>query len=76
MTCFFCKNKMTATTTTRIAEFGESIIIVKNIPCHKCEKCGEATISIVVSERLEQIINEFNNTMMEITIIKYSENVA
>jgi len=76
MSCFFCKNKMIATTTTRLVEFGESIIIIKNVPCHKCEQCGEATINIVVSERLEQIINEFNNTLMEVTIIKYSESAA
>ena len=76
MSCFFCKNKMITTTTTRLIEFGESIIIIKNVPCHKCGQCGEATINIVVSERLEQIINEFNNTLMEVTIIKYSESAA
>ena len=76
MSCFFCKGKMRPTTTTRLAEFGESIIVIKNVPCHKCEQCGEATINISVSERLEQIINEIKNNLMEVTIIRYSDSVA
>ena len=67
---------MVATTTTRLVELDGSIIVIKNVPCHKCEQCREATISIGVSERLEQIINELENKLTEVTIIKYSDNAA
>jgi len=64
---------MTAATTTRLAEFGESMVIVKNVPCHKCEQCGEASINIAVSERLEQIIGGMKNNLTEVMIVRYSD---
>ena len=57
MDCFLCKGKLTESTTTYMADLGNIIVIVKNVPCHKCIQCGEESFSgtaVVQLERKEQ----------------------
>ena len=46
MTCFFCKGNLENSTTTHMIELEHCILIVKNVPCHRCDQCGEITLSI------------------------------
>ena len=41
MTCFFCKGDMIESTTTHFVDLKKCIVIVKNVPCLECTKCGE-----------------------------------
>jgi YgiT-type zinc finger domain-containing protein len=72
MTCFFCKGDLENSFTTHVAEIDESIIIVKSVPCLKCNQCGEISYSGTVYEHLEKIIDTLKNNMTEVTIVKYS----
>lgn len=72
MTCFYCKGNMSEGLTTHFAQVGDSFIIIKNVPCYKCEQCGEVVYTASVTKRLEQIIAELEKAMTEIAVINYT----
>ncbi len=55
MKCFFCKGDMIESTTTRVVEIGNCVVVIKNVPCLKCDQCGEAFINDEIAARLEQM---------------------
>ena len=52
------------------------LIIVKNVPCIKCEQCGEAYFTDDVAARLDEIVKSVSGLMTEIAIIDYSDKAA
>jgi YgiT-type zinc finger domain-containing protein len=58
--------------TSHFAEIGNCIIIIKNVPCSKCDQCGEVSYSGTVAIRLEQIITELKESLTEIAVVSYS----
>jgi len=76
MKCFLCNGNMTDSFTTDVTDTNSSIIIVRNVPCHKCVQCGEVSFSITVAERLEQLLNTLRTSVTEITVIQYSTAAA
>ncbi len=72
MTCFFCAGEMVETTITYFQELESTMIIIKNVPCYKCKKCGEVAYSASVVGRLEQITKEFEKALTEIAVVNYS----
>jgi len=69
--CFFCKGTLEEGFTTHTAEIGESIVIIKGVPCLKCDQCGEVSYTGVVYKRLESIIDTLQDNQMEVVITKY-----
>ena len=41
MTCFYCKGDLKPSTTTHFVDLKKCIVIVKNVPCLECSKCGK-----------------------------------
>ena len=76
MDCFLCKGKLTESTTTYMADLGNIIVIVKNVPCHKCTQCGEESFSGTVVAQLERIIDQLRNTLTEIAVVNYDNRPA
>ena len=72
MKCFFCKGDMIESTTTRVVELGNCIVVIKNVPCLKCAQCGEVFINGEIAARLEQIVSGFENALTEIAVVNYS----
>lgn len=54
MKCFLCKGNVTDATTT----YNNCYIIIKNVPCQKCEQCGEEFISGTTMLKIESIIDK------------------
>ena len=75
MSCFMCKGNLEDKLTNFIADLGNCIIIVKDVPSQVCSQCGEFSYSNDVALQLEKIINETKNTLTEIAVVRYS-NVA
>lgn len=75
MSCFMCKGNLENKLTNFIADLGNCIIIVKDVPSQVCSQCGEVSYSNDVALQLEKIINETKNTLTEIAVVRYS-NVA
>ena len=76
MKCFFCKGNMVDGLTTDVTDLESSVIIIRNVPCHKCSQCGEVSFSLAVAERLEQIVETLRDSVTEIAVIQYSNTAA
>ena len=74
MKCLSCKSgNMEESTTTYTAVLKNCILIIKNVPCMKCEQCGEKYYTDEVAERLETIVNMAKKLMQEIAVIDYPQ---
>lgn len=76
MKCFFCKGEMVDGSATDVTDLESSVIIIRNVPCHKCSQCGEVSFPLAVAERLEQIIATLRESVTEIAIVQYSPAAA
>ena len=72
MICCYCKGNMEEANTTYVSDNGESVIVIRRVPCHKCKQCGEVFYNGTVVERLEQITEQLEKTLTEITVVNYS----
>ena len=76
MACFFCKGSMGIDTTTHVVDLGKTIIIIRNVPCKKCTQCGNVGYTLDVAERLEKIVDTLKNSITELAVVHYTDNVA
>lgn len=76
MICFYCKGDLIETTTTYMEDLGKCIVIIKNVPCNKCQQCGEISYSGTVVRQIERIIAKLQNTLTEIAVVNYNNDVA
>ena len=58
--------------TTSVTDLGNCLLIVRNVPCYKCEECNEIIYTGDVVKRLEQIIEQAKQFTQEISIVNYS----
>ena len=72
MTCVFCKGSMVESTTIHTVELKNCIVVIKNVPCLKCDQCGEVVINGEVAQRIEQIVAGFEKALTEIAVVNYS----
>ena len=63
---------MIETTTTYFQELENTMVIVKNVPCFKCKKCGEIAYTATVAGRLEEITAQLEKALTEIAVVNYS----
>ena len=76
MTCFFCKGDSRESTVTHMIELEHCIMIVKNVPCHRCDQCGEVTFDSDVIEQLDALAALFENAMTEVAVVNYVPKTA
>ena len=72
MNCIMCKGNLVDKKTNCIADLGDCIIIVKDVPSQVCSQCGEVSYSHEVALQLEKIVNQLKNTMTEIAVVHYN----
>ncbi len=75
MSCFYCKGNVISGTTVYTAQVGNTIIVIKNVPCEECEQCGEIEISHEVMLKINNIIETAKQLMQEVAVIDY-QNAA
>lgn len=63
---------MEASTTTHVVELGDSVIVIRHVPCFRCKKCGEVVFTGTVVERLEQITAELKKSLEEVNVVSYT----
>lgn len=52
MKCMSCKyGEMKETTTTYFTQSNNCYIIIENVPCLKCDQCGEEFFTVLVAEK-------------------------
>lgn len=62
--------------TSYVVDLDKCVIVVRNVPCLKCEQCGEVAFSNDVAQRLDEIVDSIKGLMTEVAIVEYSDNVA
>jgi len=76
MTCLFCKGDMLPDTTTDFTELDKCMVIIKNVPCLKCDQCGETVFTGRIVQEIEQIIDKLKDSLTEVAITSYPSKVA
>ena len=76
MTCYACNNELKPGTNTYFIELDKCMVIIKNVPCLKCERCGEVFYSDEVAERLDEIIARVRTLVTEIAVVEYTDAEA
>ena len=70
MTCFFCKGEMKPSTTIHTVQLKNCVVVIKNVPCLKCEQCGEVVLSADTVEKIEHILQTVEKAVAEITLLE------
>ncbi len=73
MTCFACKGNVEKSTTTYMTECDGCYIIIKNVPCLKCDQCGDVVFRGSVVEKIDDILDGLEKIVSKISIIDYSK---
>ena len=74
MKCFLCKGDMNNSTTTYMTTCNGCYIIIKNVPCFKCDQCGEEFITGVTMMKIETIIKKFKTMLTEIAVVDFKKS--
>ena len=54
---------------------GSGLVVIRNIPCYKCDECDEIYYTGDVAMKIEKIVETIKTLMQEVTIVDY-EKVA
>ena len=74
MTWMSCKNgEMKEATTTYFSQINNCYVIIENVPCLKCEQCGEEFITLAVSEKIDDILDSIEKIASKIFILDYKK---
>ena len=58
---------------TYFANLGYGYVIIENVPCQKCDQCGEIVYSATVIEKIEEIIESLQKVTSKIFIMDYAQ---
>lgn len=73
MNCLVCKSGMMIDAKEAyFAHINGCYIIIENVPCKKCDQCGEVFYSASVLERIDDILESVNEVASKIFIMDYS----
>ena len=70
-TCFFCKGNMKDGYNNYMTEIDGHFFIIKNVPCHICEQCGEVSYSGQIVARIEEMIEGLKGALNEVEITEF-----
>ena len=76
MTCLLCKGEMQPGTTIHAVQLKNCVVVIKNVPCLKCEQCGEAVLSADTVARIEHILQTVEKAVAEITVVNFPNCAA
>jgi len=76
MKCISCGAKTFSETTTDVTDLKTCLVIVRNVPCHKCSECDEVIYAGDVVKQLESIAATAKNAVDEITVVDFNSKVA
>ena len=76
MTCLLCKGEIKPGTTIHTVQLKNGVVIIKNVPCLKCEQCGEAVLSADMVARIERILQTVEKAVAEITVVNFPDCAA
>ena len=72
MKCIRCAHETYASTTTEAIELDFGVLVIRNIPCYKCEMCDEIQFTGDVVKKIEQIIATAKQHLQEFSVVNFS----
>ena len=73
MKCMKCGKEAFKSTTTEAIELGFGVLVIRNIPCYKCEECDEIFYTGDVALKIEEITERVKQFIQEDTVIDYEK---
>lgn len=74
MKCAKCSKETYQSTTTEAIELGDGcLLVIRNIPCHKCRECDEVLYTGDIVEQLERITENAKKLMQEFVVVDYAK---
>ena len=73
MKCMRCGNNAYPSTTAEAIEMGFGLLVIRNIPCYKCDECDEIFYTGDVALKIEMITEAVRQLAQDITIIDYEK---
>lgn len=71
MKCMRCGRDVFEDTTTEVIELGYGILVVRNVPCYKCDECDEVLFTGEVVQKLEELTERVKQFVQELTVVDY-----
>ncbi len=71
MKCMKCGHDMYESTTSEAIELNCGVLVIRNIPCYKCNFCDEIHFSGDVVKQLEILISRAEQQAQEVIIMNY-----
>ena len=59
--------------TSEAIELGFGLLVIRNIPCYKCEECDEIFYTGDVVQKIESIVAEAKQLMQEVRVIYFDD---
>ena len=59
--------------TSEAIELGFGLLVIRNIPCYKCEECDEIFYTGDVVQKVESIIVDAKQLMQDICVINFTD---
>ena len=75
MKCMKCGKPAYKSVTSEAIELGFGLLVIRNIPCYKCEECDEIFYAGDVVQKIESIVAEAKRMMKEMRVV-YFDDVA
>lgn len=76
MTCPLCKGDMKPDMTIHTVQLKNGTVVIRNVPCLKCEQCGEVVLSADTVEKIEHILQTVEKAVAEITVVNFPDCAA
>ncbi len=74
MRCTRCKSgEMEEGKTTYFAQLKDCYVIIENVPCLKCNQCGEIVYRNSTAEKIDDILDDLGKIVSRISIVDYSK---
>ena len=76
--CIFCNGNLKQGTTDYIERNDNHVVLIRDVPCEKCEQCGEAFFDTYAVRVIERILDgiQYISSEISLTVIDYKKNAA
>jgi len=71
--CMRCGKPAYKSMTSEAIELGFGLLVIRNIPCYKCEECDEIFFTGDVVQKIEEIVDEAKQLMQETRVVYFDD---
>ena len=73
MKCMRCGKTAYKSMTSEAIELGFGLLVIRQIPCYKCEECDEIFYTGDVAQKIESIVAEAKQLMQETRVVYFDD---